>query len=362
MKFLLTPLLIISFLIPSEKAKAQNDTLRVGVAGSAPFVILEEAPRPVGISVEVWRAVAESANIPYRLTSINNISTALNQLNKNEFDVIIGPISITSERAKSVRFTQPYFFSSLVIVSKVNDSNIWAHIAPFFSKSFFIAAGIFLFILAIVGTLIWLAEREEQSEHFPANHPANGIFNGIWFALVTMTTVGYGDMAPKTVAGKIIAGIWMVIALITATSLIAGISSTLTIGGLSSSTINTAEEMAGKRVSVVKGSTAEEFVMRYTGKPVLVGSLKEAFKMLTERKVDAIVYDRPQIMYYLKENPDKDISMSNAEYMPQRYGFALRMGSNLLNKVNVALLELQESGDIDEIDKDWLLTSEIPGL
>src|SRR3546814_1954806 len=92
----------------------------------------------------------------------------------------------------------------------------------------------------------------------------------------------------KTIAGKIISGIWMVIALLTATTLIAGISSTITVSRLSSSAINTAEEIPGKRIAVIEGSQAEQFVRKYAGKTEAVPSLESAFRALNENKEVAI--------------------------------------------------------------------------
>ena len=89
----------------------------------------------------------------------------------------------------------------------------WDRIAPFFSKSLLYAVFIFLFILSIVGTLVWLTERNASPEQFPKD-PAHGIANGMWLAIVTMTTTGYGDRAPITFWGRIITGSWMVISII----------------------------------------------------------------------------------------------------------------------------------------------------
>ena len=84
--------------------------------------------------------------------------------------------------------------------------DLWGRIQPFFSKRLLYATGVFVFILACVGTLLWLAERKDN-EQFPTS-PARGIGNGMWCAISTMTTTGYGDIAPVTLAGRIIACGW----------------------------------------------------------------------------------------------------------------------------------------------------------
>ena len=78
-----------------------------------------------------------------------------------------------------------------------------------------------------LGSLIWLAERRQNSLRFPlAIRPC--FANGMWFALVTLTTVGYGDKAPVTRVGKAITAAWMVISLIAVSSITAGLASTFT--------------------------------------------------------------------------------------------------------------------------------------
>ena len=59
-------------------------------------------------------------------------------------------------------------------------------------------------LVVIAGTLIFLAEGRVAGTDF-TNIPA-----GMWWAIVTLTTVGYGDMVPQTVLGRIVAGFTMV--------------------------------------------------------------------------------------------------------------------------------------------------------
>ncbi|KAM0736475.1 Potassium voltage-gated channel protein Shaw [Formica fusca] len=64
---------------------------------------------------------------------------------------------------------------------------------------------VFFLVLGIVffASLIFYAERLQENP----NNDFDSIPRGLWWALVTMTTVGYGDMTPKTFPGMFIGGL-----------------------------------------------------------------------------------------------------------------------------------------------------------
>ncbi len=336
----------------SQSAPAAQ-TLRVGVVGAQPFVV-NQGNGFEGIAVEIWQAIADRANLNYRFQQFDSVASALDALRDGKLDVAVGPISVTAGRAREVGFSQPYFQSSLSILSSSEGPSAWQRLRPFFSPSFFIAIAVLLFVLALVGTFIWLAERKTSSDQFPYE-PGPGIANGIWLAIVTMTTVGYGDRTPRTFIGRVIAGIWMVVSLVTATSLVAGIASTLTLTGLQTNLVSTAEQLHGKKIAVVTGSTAGAFARRYGAEIVNVSSIAEGADLVRRHSVQGMVFDRPELLYFQTQHHEGVESVSKAEYEHQGYAFAFPLSSQaLIHTVNLHLLRMEESGRVDRIVHEWL--------
>jgi voltage-gated potassium channel len=58
-------------------------------------------------------------------------------------------------------------------------------------------------LICFVSTLMWLVEHNAQPEAFAS------IPHAMWWAVVTLATVGYGDVIPVTVLGRIIGGFTM---------------------------------------------------------------------------------------------------------------------------------------------------------
>ena len=64
---------------------------------------------------------------------------------------------------------------------------------------------IMLTLLVFAASIAYLFEKEAQPEDFAS------IPHAMWWALATLTTVGYGDVAPVTLGGKIFGGLVMIL-------------------------------------------------------------------------------------------------------------------------------------------------------
>lgn len=60
-------------------------------------------------------------------------------------------------------------------------------------------------LLVVVSTLMYVIERDAQPEVFKS------IPHAMWWGIVTMATVGYGDMAPQTALGRVFGGMTMLL-------------------------------------------------------------------------------------------------------------------------------------------------------
>lgn len=71
-----------------------------------------------------------------------------------------------------------------------------------------LASGILMIILLIVmSTLGYLVERKAQPDAF------GSIPQAMWWGIVTLATIGYGDVVPQTVLGKVIGGLTSILGL-----------------------------------------------------------------------------------------------------------------------------------------------------
>ena len=228
---------LLVFLFCPATSFSQNESttprvLQVGVIAASPLYMKAADGRWEGFSVELWQAVAQYLNVPFEFREFSSLENLLAALEKQEIDIF--PSLPVGERFESTMdFSQSYLKSGLSIAVPAEGVEYrWLRVfESIFSKHILKAIGLLVLLSMIAGIIVWSFERRKNDEMF-GDGTAGGIGHGIWWAMVTMTTVGYGDKAPKTIGGRIVGLIWMVFSIVFIASFTANITTSMTINEL----------------------------------------------------------------------------------------------------------------------------------
>ncbi|MYM60131.1 transporter substrate-binding domain-containing protein [Vibrio sp. OCN044] len=136
---LVTPMYAQASRTPNLDEINQRGTLRVGMSTFVPWAMRDKHGELIGFEIDVAKRLAEDSGwkIKFVPTAWDGIIPAL--LAK-KFDVIIGGMSITDERSKSVLFTQPYSHSGVQVAANKQLAEGFSKISDFNSRRIKIAA------------------------------------------------------------------------------------------------------------------------------------------------------------------------------------------------------------------------------
>ncbi|MFA0483106.1 transporter substrate-binding domain-containing protein [Vibrio sp. 10N.222.55.B11] len=145
-KTAITALLALAVSLPALASETPNldkinerGSLRVGMSTFVPWAMRNKQGDLVGFEIDVAKRVAEDSGwkVEFVPTAWDGIIPSL--LSK-KFDVIIGGMSITEARAKSVLFTEPYSHSGVQLAANKELAEGFTQISDFDSRRVKIAA------------------------------------------------------------------------------------------------------------------------------------------------------------------------------------------------------------------------------
>jgi len=304
-----------------------------------------------GLTIELWTLIAERLGRTFELRNVE-LEHMLTALEEGSADVAAAALTITSDRETRVDFSHPFISSGLGIALHQRPDGAWlATLQRLFSSTFLMALAPLLLLLTLIGLLVWLVERRRNPQF--QGGPLQGIGSGLWWSAVTMTTVGYGDKAPATLSGRLIAMVWMFASVIIISSFTAAIATALTVDKLDKS-ITGVDDLYQFRVLTLAGSTSETFLKRRMIRHRTAASLPDALDALAQGNADAVVYDAPILRYLVSQHyPDK-LRILHEVLQRQDYGIAFPAGSPLREDVNRALLQIVPSEDWQRLLEQYL--------
>ena len=137
-------------------ARGPDLPLRVAVYDLAPYGSVDAEGLFSGVSVDLWRRVAEDLHLNYRLTAVSQIDAVLTDLEDGQFDAAIGAITITPERLVRVDFSYPAHRSGVAVAFQSRTGPITAVI--FYGavvRQHVSLIAVTVVLLLLTGTLMW---------------------------------------------------------------------------------------------------------------------------------------------------------------------------------------------------------------
>ena len=333
-----------------------------GAAGERPAgtvkIAIKEFPPLVfkdtkGFCIDLAQIICERNQLTPEFVMVASVPDLLAAVESGACDLGLAGITITPQREKRVDFSQPFFESGLMIAVRTETFDSITFIGNTLLRVIGFSIALFFVGLTIVAHLVWWIERDDRDPQGFSRDYRKGIADAYWWAVVTMSTVGYGDKRPKKNGGRLIAAVWMFIGIIWFAGLTATLSSALTVDRITHGEIADLPDLYGKRVAVIEDTTSEDFLRYHNVKLVLVKNLDELLGKLKGGQADAVVYDAPPLMYAAKLDPT--IKVVGDMFARQNYGIVFpNSGGELLKELfDIEIMLSRQNGEYQKIYDKW---------
>jgi ABC-type amino acid transport substrate-binding protein len=321
-------------------ATAHAEPLKVGMVDMPPFSWTDDEGQWRGVAVDLWTQAASEAGLEWTPVKVNRIDTLIDQLASGAIDVAAAGLTVTPDRAERIEYLPAFEVTSLGIAAYQSNELRFSVLLTALADSAFLGLSLLVVCLVLFfGIAIWLAERRSNHEEFGGEHH-QGLGSGLWWSMVTMSTVGYGDKSPRTWLGRTLAGVWIVLALVLV-SVFTGAAASAFTHRTTSDTAHT-WELRGKRVGALESGSTQEWLRTKGIKVVGQPSFKQGLEQVAEGEIDAFVGDVNILRWTMMENYIADLGVRTG-LRSERLAFAVRPGLQQEHALNVALLRAMQS-------------------
>ncbi|XP_066921300.1 uncharacterized protein [Clytia hemisphaerica] len=142
-----------------------------------------------------------------------------------------------------------------------------------------------LLLASVSGIIIWFLDTIQNPDEFPQSF-LQGSWEGFWWAFITMTTVGYGDKAPRSFSARLFGVFWILVGLVIISTFTATITTVLTTTTLTSET-----KLYGTRVGALNNSEEFRLGVKRNADIQEYNSIREIIQALQRDEIQGALLD-----------------------------------------------------------------------
>lgn len=279
---------------------------------------------------------------------VDSFPALIEELEAGRADVAVAPLAPTAERETRIDFTSAVIASGPSLGYHERIEGTSSILAAIFTREVLSILLVAMTGLLLLGHFIWLAERKADDDHFAPGY-VQGVGDGVWWAAVTVTTVGYGDKSPSTRAGRVVALFAMLLSLFLVSAFVSQITTILQ-GSRVVAPFDDLESLGNRPVGVVDGSSFAAFLEGEGANVVPYQTQNDVFVAAAEGEIDAVVSNPFALA---DDGPRYGITQTGDILYDEFETFGVAQGSPWREPINQALAALQADGEVGEIVARW---------
>lgn len=124
--------------------------------------------------------------------------------------------------------------------------------------------------------------------------------------------------------------------------------------------ISEVTDLEGKTVALKEGTSSVDYITENVPQATVTSfpNIENAYLEVERGAADAVVYDSPNILFYLNQTPDSNCKVVGEMFDGAQYGYVFQKGSEYTPLFDQALEEFRADGTYDEIYEKWFGTEE----
>ncbi|VDP06034.1 unnamed protein product [Soboliphyme baturini] len=377
-----------------SKVSLLNRTRIITTIINEPFFMLkkdaalyEGNDRFEGYCVDLAKLISEKIeNFPYIIRPVKDNqygvadqdgrwSGMIGELIRGEADAAIASLTINTLRERVVDFSKPFLITGVsIMIKKPNkqEFSVFSFMQPLSTEVWmyiiiaYIGVSVIIYFVSRISPKEW--RLNENSDDTLTTLNAFSIQNCMWVTLAAFMQQGT-DIMPRSAACRVAISVWWFFTMIIVSSYTANLAAFLTLEKMHAP-IETAEDLA--RQTKIKygiqsmGSTAQFFqestvdvhrrMWQYmiTQVPsVLVNTYAEGIQRVRDSKGQYAFLLEATANEYANTRKPCDTMKVGPHLNSLGYGIATPFGSDLRERINLAVLELQEIGELKRLEMKW---------
>ncbi|KAH7934307.1 hypothetical protein HPB49_024787 [Dermacentor silvarum] len=279
------------------------------------------------------------------------------------------------QKSMEIDFTKPFKYQGITILAKKQDksSTLASFLQPF-QKTLWILVMVSVHVVALA---LYLLDRFSPFGRYKlpnsdaTEEDALNLSSAIWFAWGVLLNSGIAEGTPRSFSGRVLGMVWAGFAMIVVASYTANLAAFLVLEKPESSAFrsfsfallafqlrNPSENFT---YATVKGSAVDMYFRRQVELSnmyrIMEGknyeTVEEGIEALKNNQLDAFIWDSSRLEFEAAQHCD--LVTAGEQFGRSGYGIGLQRNSFWVDKVTLTLLEMHESGYMEQLDSKWII-------